>query len=86
MPAKTPDAQRDDGREADRLEEEGDHEHGEARVADCVDRSGVEGDDTRQVGQEDPARLDEAHEDGPGKAAHRETALRTGQEVGARGG
>lgn len=85
MPAQAADAEGNDGGEADRLEKERDHEHGEAGVADDVDGGGIEGDDAREVGEEDPARLDEAHQHGAREAADGEAALGAGEEVGACG-
>ena len=45
MPSLPPDTERNDGREANRLEEEREHKHGDARIPPLCDRSTAECDD-----------------------------------------
>lgn len=79
--AQTAHAEGDDGREADRLEEEHNVQHGNA----CVVTSGDGGDDedntSRQEGEEDEAGLDELHERDTEEATQSKTTLGTGEEA-----
>lgn len=79
-------AQGHDGREADGLEEEGDVEHGHARVLALGD-GGPDKDDTHgQEDAKDDAGLDKVHEAHADKTPHGEGALGAGQELRAEGG
>lgn len=78
MAPEAANAQRDDGRETDGLEEQGQHEHGEACVLPLGDGRAVEDDDAGEVEAEDPAGLHEFHQEGAAEAADCEATLGAG--------
>lgn len=71
-------AERHDGREADGLEEEGDVEHGHARVLALGDGGPDEYDTHGQEDAEDDAGLDEVHKSDAHETADGEGALGAG--------
>lgn len=80
-----PHAEGHDGREADGLEEEGDVEHGHARVLALGDGGPDKDDAGRKEDAEDDAGLDKVHEGDAGETAYREGALGAGEELRAEG-
>lgn len=78
-------AQRNDGREDDRFEEQRDEQQGDAGVAAVSDRGRDEDDAAGEVEDEDPAGANVAHQEGANKAAQGETALGSGEELGGGG-
>lgn len=78
-------AQGHDGREADGLEEEGDVEHGDARVLPLGD-GGPDKDDTGgEKDAKDDAGLDKVHQAHADETTHGEGALGAGEELRAQG-
>ncbi|KAK8215286.1 hypothetical protein M8818_001907 [Zalaria obscura] len=75
-------AQRDDGREADGLEEERNVQHAHARVPALGDGGRDEDDAHAQVEQKDPSRPNKLHQADAREAAECEGALSPGEELG----
>lgn len=84
--AETAHAECHNGREADTLEEEGDVEHGHARVLALGDGGPDEDDTHGQEDAEDDAGLDEVHHAHADETADGEGALGACQELRAKGG
>lgn len=82
MLAEPAHAQRDDGREADGLEEERNVQHAHARVPALGDGGRDEDDAHAQVEQKDPSRPNKLHQADAREAAECEGALSPGEELG----
>ena len=83
--AQTADGQREDGGEDARLEEEDQHQHGDAALAPSTHRRGDEDHDARHEHHQHPAWLHEHHQPRGGEPADGKQALANGVPIGAGG-
>lgn len=86
MATQTAHAEADDGRETDRLEEEGQVEHGNTRVFALRDSRRDEDDAHGHVDAKHNARAEPVHQEDADKAAHGERRLGAGEQLRADGG
>lgn len=82
MATQASDAEGDDGRETDTLEEQDQEHHRQPGVFSRPGRGAEEDDHARQVREKDPSRLCVFHKQRAGEAADGERTLGAGQELG----
>jgi hypothetical protein len=85
MSSKPTDTQRNNSWEADRLEEERQHQHRQPSVLPLRDGGRIEDQDTSNICEKDISRLYEPHQERTSESPYREAALSSRQELRTKG-
>jgi hypothetical protein len=83
VPSEAADAESHDRGEAHGFEEQGEHQHCQARVLPLRDGRAIEHHNHGEVEEENPSWLDEFHQERPAEPADGETALCSSEQLGS---